>query len=177
MRIARMTVAAAATAALLGGAGAGVAAAAPDHAAATASSECQPGTLKATTNDGLDSHQHGMNHVGTYLQVKNTGDSTCTLKGYPGLALEKSGHKSAKTDVRHGDTYFAQDPGSHGVKLKPGASAYADLEWTHTGAHAVHAKHLQISPTGSNAHSVVSFDQVVDQGQLNVTAWSAKAPK
>ncbi|MEK8171627.1 DUF4232 domain-containing protein [Streptomyces sp. M19] len=115
-----------------------------------------------------------MNHAGTYLRVKNTGDETCTLSGYAGLALEGAGHTALDTDAKHGDTYFANDPGAHTITLKPGASAWADLVWTHTGASTAHAKYLQISPTGSNSHSTVAFDQEVDNGTLALTAWAAK---
>ncbi|MFH8597199.1 DUF4232 domain-containing protein [Streptomyces rimosus] len=171
MRGLRTAATVAAAVALAAGAGTGVASA----AAPAGAGECQPGTLKATTTDAGGS-QHGMNHSGTYLRVQNTGKVACAISGYPGLALEGAGHTALRTTVRHGDTYFAKDPGVHRVTLKPGQSAYADLVWTHTGANTAHAKSLQISPTGSNAHSVVPFDQEVDNGTLSVTAWSAKLP-
>ncbi|MFH8409037.1 DUF4232 domain-containing protein [Streptomyces sp. NPDC018019] len=173
MRGLRTAAAVAAAVALTAGAGAGVASAA--GAGPAGAGECQPGTLKATTTDAGGS-QAGMNHAGTYLRVQNTGGTTCAISGYPGLALEGAGHTALKTEVRHGDTYFAKDPGVHRVTLKPGRSAYADLVWTHTGADTAPAKFLQISPTGSNAHNVVPFDQEVDNGTLSVTAWSAKLP-
>ncbi|MFS8204214.1 DUF4232 domain-containing protein [Streptomyces sp. CWNU-52B] len=139
-----------------------------------ASAACQPGTLKATTTD-LDTRQAEMNHAGTYLKVTNTGDTTCAISGYAGLALETAGHGSATTRVKHGDTYFAQDPGERSVTLEAGDSAYADLVWTHTGADEVHAGYLQISPTGGNAHSTVAFEQDVDNGDLSLTAWEDTA--
>ncbi|MBF8171105.1 MULTISPECIES: DUF4232 domain-containing protein [Streptomyces] len=140
-----------------------------------AAQECQPGTLKATTAD-LDDGQHGMNHEGTYLKVTNTGDVTCAISGYAGLALEGAGHTAIATDAEHGDTYFAQDPGEHQVTLEAGDSAYADLEWTHTGADSADAHYLQISPTGSNSHSTVPFAKEVDNSALTVTAWSDTPP-
>ncbi|MFJ9408351.1 DUF4232 domain-containing protein [Streptomyces sp. NPDC101393] len=173
MRALRTAVTLAAAAALAAGAGVGVASAA--NSGASGAGECQPGTLRATTTSAGGS-QVGMNHVGVYLKVVNTGKSACTFSGYPGLALEAAGHTALKTTARHGDTYFAQDPGVHKVTLKPGGAAYADMVWTHTGASTAHAKYLQISPTGSNAHSVVAFDQDVDNGTLAVTAWSAARP-
>ncbi|MFH8347357.1 DUF4232 domain-containing protein [Streptomyces sp. NPDC018045] len=164
---------AAAVAALAAGASTGVASAADSGAAGAGA--CQPGTLKVTTTDAGGS-QAGMNHAGTYLRMENTGKSTCTVSGYPGLALEGAGHTGLRTRARHGDTYFAQDPGAHPVTLAPGKSAYADLVWTHTGANTAHAKYLQVSPTGGNGHDVLPFDQEVDNGTLSVTAWSAKLP-
>ncbi|WP_234426595.1 DUF4232 domain-containing protein [Streptomyces niger] len=172
MRGLRTVVTAAAVAVLATGGIAGAAVAAESGAGAGA---CQPGTLKVTTTDAGRS-QVGMNHAGTYLKVTNTGDETCAIKGYAGLALEGAGHTALKTKVRHGDTYFAQDPGAHTVTLKPGGVAYADLVWTHTGADAAPAKYLQVSPTGSNSHSVVPLQDDVDNGTLNLTAWSAKLP-
>ncbi|POX41878.1 hypothetical protein C3486_07660 [Streptomyces sp. Ru73] len=171
MRGLRIAGAAAAVAVLATGGIAGAAVAAEPGGAGA----CRPGTLKVTTTDAGQS-QVGMNHAGTYLKVTNTGDETCAIKGYAGLALEGAGHTALKTDVQHGDTYFAKDPGAHTVTLKPGGVAYADLVWTHTGADAVPAKYLQVSPTGSNSHSVVPLEDDVDNGTLHLTAWSAKLP-
>ncbi|AEW98845.1 DUF4232 domain-containing protein [Streptantibioticus cattleyicolor] len=154
------------------GAGAATAAVTAPHTGAAA---CQPGTLKAAV-DPSGPEQAGMNHQGTLLRLTNTGTTTCAFSGYAGLALEGAGHSAIPTTVRHGSTYFAQDPGVRQVTLRPGASAWADLVWTHVGQDTVHAKYLQISPTGSNAHSTVAFAQDLDGGRLSVTAWSASKP-
>ncbi|MBI0301175.1 DUF4232 domain-containing protein [Streptomyces sp. PRKS01-29] len=142
---------------------------------AQATSECQPGTLRATL-DSAGTSQAGMNHRGTFLRVTNTGDETCVISGYAGVALEGAGHTAIKTTARHGSTYFATDPGTHPITLAPGKSAWADLVWTTTGADTAHAKYLQISPTGSNSHSTVPFNQDLDNSTLSLTAWSAKPP-
>ncbi|MFE2184752.1 DUF4232 domain-containing protein [Streptomyces sp. NPDC059455] len=142
---------------------------------AQATSECQPGTLRGTLNDAGTS-QAEMNHRGTFLKVTNTGDETCVISGYAGVALEGAGHTAIKTTARHGSTYFATDPGTHPITLAPGKSAWADLVWTTTGAGTAHAKYLQISPTGSNSHSTVAFNQDLDNGTLSLTAWSSKPP-
>ncbi|MBL1118223.1 DUF4232 domain-containing protein [Streptomyces sp. 110] len=142
---------------------------------AQATSECQPGTLRGTLDDAGTS-QAGMNHRGTFLKVTNTGDETCVISGYAGVALEGAGHTAIKTTARHGSTYFATDPGTHPITLAPGKSAWADLVWTTTGAGTAHAKYLQISPTGSNSHSTVAFNQDLDNGTLSLTAWSTKPP-
>jgi hypothetical protein len=142
---------------------------------AGAVSPCAMGTLKATLDTGGTS-QAGMNHLGTFLRVWNTGRQACSLSGYAGLALEGTGHTAIKTTAKHGSTYFATDPGTHPVILKPGGSAWADLVWSHTGASMAHAKYLQISPTGSNSHSTVAFDQSVDNSTLSLTAWAPKPP-
>ncbi|MFI7309404.1 DUF4232 domain-containing protein [Streptomyces hygroscopicus] len=142
---------------------------------AQATAECQPGTLKAKL-DSAGTSQAEMNHRGTFLRVTNTGQETCVISGYAGVALEGAGHTAIKTTARHGDTYFATDPGVHPITLGPGKSAWADLVWTTTGASTAHAKYLQISPTGSNSHSTVAFDQDLDNGTLSLTAWSSKPP-
>ncbi|MBP2065386.1 DUF4232 domain-containing protein [Streptomyces iranensis] len=142
---------------------------------AQATSECQPGTLRGTL-DSAGTSQAEMNHRGTFLKVTNTGDETCVISGYAGVALEGAGHTAIKTTARHGSTYFATDPGTHPIALAPGKSAWADLVWTTTGAGTAHAKYLQISPTGSNSHSTVAFNQDLDNGTLSFTAWSAKPP-
>ncbi|WP_240529194.1 DUF4232 domain-containing protein [Streptomyces antioxidans] len=142
---------------------------------AQATSECQPGTLKGTL-DSAGTSQAEMNHRGTFLKVTNTGDETCVISGYAGLALEGAGHTAIKTTTRHGSTYFATDPGTHPITLAPGKSAWADLVWTTTGADTAHAKYLQISPTGSNSHSTVTFSKDLDNGTLSLTAWSPEPP-
>ncbi|MEU0472271.1 DUF4232 domain-containing protein [Streptomyces olivaceus] len=81
------------------------------------------------------------------------------LSGCAGLASEGSGHTALPTQTGHGDTYFAADPGRHDVTLQAGDPAYANLVWTHTGAETAAAHHLQMSPTGGNAHSTVAFEQ------------------
>ncbi|MGW7575940.1 DUF4232 domain-containing protein [Streptomyces sp. NPDC054765] len=162
--------------ALAAGAGAGIASAAGAAGAGPAAvGSCGPGSLTVTTTNA-GSSQAGMSHSGTYLKVTNAGKDTCAINGYPGLALEGAGHTSLKTTAHHGDTYFAKDPGAHQVTLKPGKSAFADLVWTNTGVSTAHAKYLQVSPTGSNSHGVVAFDNAVDGGALSVTAWSAQLP-
>ncbi|MEV5593708.1 DUF4232 domain-containing protein [Streptomyces sp. NPDC052496] len=173
MRGLRTAAAVAAAAALATGVSTGAASAA--GAGPAGAGACQPGTLKVSTTDAGGS-QAGMNHAGTYLRMENVGKSTCTISGYPGLALEGAGHTAIKTQARHGDTYFAKDPGVHPVTLAPGKSAYADLVWTHTGANTAYAKYVQVSPRGGNGHNVLPFDQEVDNGTLSVTAWSAKLP-
>ncbi|MFE1174043.1 DUF4232 domain-containing protein [Streptomyces sp. NPDC058773] len=178
MRALRTAATVAAAVVLAAGASAGMASAAGAPGATgagAAAAACAPGTLKVTTTDA-GSSQAGMNHQGTYLRVTNTGGSTCAISGYPGLALEGAGHTALKTRAQHGDTYFAKDPGVQQVTLKPGKSAYADLVWSHAGPSSAQAKYLQVSPTGGNAHGVVAFDNAVDGGKLEVTAWSATPP-
>ncbi|MEV0265019.1 DUF4232 domain-containing protein [Streptomyces sp. NPDC050617] len=174
-RMTTVATAAAAAALLAGGIAAGTAnAAAPT---ATATPTCAVSGLRITLDDNGDGgSQHGMNHEGTYLRFKNTTGTTCALRGYPGLGLEKAGHAKAATDVKWGSTYFAQDPGKKTVYLKSGASAWADLVWTHTGANAVHAKYLEVTPPAATTHRTLAFDKIVDNGTLNVTSLSATPP-
>ncbi|MCX4827943.1 DUF4232 domain-containing protein [Streptomyces sp. NBC_00006] len=175
MVISRATIAVTAAVAFAA-AGTGTALASDATSSATrATQECQPGTLKATTTQ-LGTEQAGMNHAGTFLKLTNTGNVTCVISGYAGLALEGSGHTALTTQTEHSDTYFAADPGRHDVTLQAGDSAYADLVWTHTGADTAAARYLQISPTGGNSHSTVAFKQDVDNGDLSVTAWSDAPP-
>lgn len=174
MRRLLMAATAAAATALIGGLTQAAAASDTGGYGAGTTSECQPGTLRAALDDaGLS--QAGMNHAGTFLKVTNTGDETCSFSGYAGLALETETHAAVSTTTRHGDTYFAADPGTHTVTLAAGDSAWADLVWTHAGDMR-HTGYLQISPTGSNSHSTVRFRQLVDDGTLSVTAWDAERP-
>ncbi|MEU6084664.1 DUF4232 domain-containing protein [Streptomyces sp. NPDC047108] len=162
----------AATAAVAGGLAFGVPQA---TASGAATPTCREAGLEVTLDD-LGTPQAGMNHSGTYLRMKNTTDRTCAVRGYPGLGLEKAGHEQAPTDTDRGSTYFAQDPGRKTVYLQPGDSAWADLEWTHTGANDVKAKSLRVTPPAATTQARVPLDEKVDNGRLAVTALSDTPP-
>ncbi|MEU7314808.1 DUF4232 domain-containing protein [Streptomyces sp. NPDC007083] len=115
----------------------------------------------------------GMNHEGVVLELKNTSGHTCNLRGYPGLGLEDSGHRTLSSTVHWGDTWYAKDPGKKTITLKDDASVAAVISWTHanTGtSDARDAAYLQVTPPANTTHKTLKFPSWVDNGRLEVTA-------
>lgn len=139
---------------------------------------CTLSTLRITLDNGgvAPGDRNGMNHAGTYLRLRNIGSSTCVLRGYPGLGLEAAGHRVARTDTRWGSTAYTQDPGRASIVVEPGDSAWSDMSWTHSDSNAVDASYLEITPPASTVHATLNFQQVVDNGTLNVTALADSPP-
>jgi hypothetical protein len=69
------------------------------------------------------------NRDGT-LVVRNRSDSSCTVRGYPGLRLMDAHRKRQPTRVELGPTYFQPDRGPKVVVLIPNARAVADVAWS-----------------------------------------------
>ena len=117
-----------------------------------------------------ESASEGQNDVGTMLDLTNSSRHACALDGYPGLGLLDSRHRVLRTVTHQGDTFWTNDTGRRIVGLAPGQTAYAGLAWTHTGDNAVSASYLEVTPPNSTTHLTISFRQLVDGGDLDVTA-------
>lgn len=169
-RISRAVLAGAAVAGL-GLAGTAVAQAAPASAtSAKATPTCSASALKATFGQKLAG---GMNHQGVVINLRNLSGRTCALRGYPGLGLENSAHKTLASHTHWGDTWYAASPAKKTLILKDGESAEAVISWSHanTGTSgAVHASYLQVTPPAATQHKTLAFPQWVDNGDLKVTA-------
>jgi hypothetical protein len=155
------------------GPGAGAFASAP---AAAATPTCTASGLSASLHHGLAG---GMNHQGVELRLKNTSGHTCALRGYPGLGLENARHKTLKSTTTWGSTWYADNPGTSTIALKPGQSAQAVIAWTHADegtSGARHAAYLQVTPPASTTHKTVKFTAWVDNGKLSVTALARSVP-
>ncbi|MGP3973565.1 DUF4232 domain-containing protein [Streptomyces sp. 8N114] len=164
-----------AAAAGLGLAGAGAAQALGSQATATVPT-CRTSGLTASFGEKLGG---GMNHEGVILKLKNTSGHTCNLRGYPGLGLEDSGHRTLGSTVHWGDTYYAQDPGKKTLTLKNNQSAEAVIAWTHANAgspEARHAGYLQVTPPANTTHKTLKLPTWVDHGRLEVTALARNVP-
>ncbi|MDO0924288.1 DUF4232 domain-containing protein [Streptomyces sp. TG1A-8] len=160
---------AATTVAALGVAGAGAAQAA-GAATATATPTCSVSGLSASFGESLAG---GMNHQGVVVKLRNTSARTCLLRGYPGLGLEDSAHRTLHSTTHWGDTWYTRSPAKSTLTLRKGQSAEAVISWTHanTGTpDAVHAAYLQITPPAATGHKTLGFPQWVDSGDLRVTA-------
>lgn len=150
----------------LGLTGAGAAQAAGNATAPT----CTTGGLTASFGKKLGG---GMNHQGVVLKLKNTSGHTCLLRGYPGLGLEDSGHRTLTSTTQWGSTYYAKDPGKKTLTLRNGESAEAVITWTHANAGTPDAKqatYLQVTPPANTKHKTLKFPNWVDNGRLQVTA-------
>ncbi|MFE9388813.1 DUF4232 domain-containing protein [Streptomyces sp. NPDC006784] len=163
-----------AAAAGLGLAGAGAAQALGNQAlggeAASSVPTCNTSGLTASFGQKLGG---GMNHEGVVLKLKNTSGHTCNLRGYPGLGLEDSGHRTLSSSVHWGDSWYAKDPGKKTITLKDDASVAAVISWTHanTGtSDARDAAYLQVTPPANTTHKTLKFPSWVDNGRLEVTA-------
>ncbi|MFG2307385.1 DUF4232 domain-containing protein [Streptomyces sp. NPDC048566] len=162
---------AATVAAALGLTGAGVANAAGGGArTGTATPTCAAAALKATFGEKLAG---GMNHEGVVVRLRNLSGTTCALRGFPGLGLEDSAHRTLTSHTHWGDTWYAANPGKRTLVLEDGESAEAVVAWTHANAgtdDAVHASYLEITPPASTRHKTLAFPEWVDHGDLSVTA-------
>ncbi|MFD8425510.1 DUF4232 domain-containing protein [Streptomyces sp. NPDC059466] len=166
-RISRVVLAGAAVAGL-GLAGTAAAQAAPGSVA-KATPTCSAAALKATFGKELAG---GMNHQGVVINLRNLSGRTCALRGFPGLGLENSAHKTLASHTTWGDTWYAASPAKKTLALKDGESAEAVISWSHanTGtAGAVHASYLEVTPPASTQHKTLAFPQWVDNGELKVT--------
>ncbi|MFF0188415.1 DUF4232 domain-containing protein [Streptomyces sp. NPDC005244] len=168
----RRTALAVAAAAALGLTGAGVAQAASAGGAGAAKSTptCAVSALKATFGEKLAG---GMNHQGVVVKLRNLSGTACALRGFPGLGLENSAHKTLSSHTHWGDTWYAGNPGTKTLTLRDGESAEAVVSWTHanTGTpQAIHAAYLEITPPAATRHKTLAFPEWVDNGNLSVTA-------
>ena len=112
-------------------------------------------------------------HAGVTLQLTNSSRHACALDGYPGLRLLNSRRQVLHTVTHWGSTWYADDPGRKLVDLAPGQVAQTGLGWTHTGSGAVSVSYLEVTPPDSTTHLTISFRQLVDGGNLDVTALAA----
>ena len=128
---------------------------------------CTTSDLRVSLNGSASG---GQNDVGTTLDLTNRSRHACALDGYPGLGLLDSRHQVLRTVTHRGDTFWTNDTGRKLVHLAPGQTAYAALAWAHAGRSAVRASYLEVTPPDSTTHLTISFRQLVDGGDLDVTA-------
>ena len=88
---------------------------------------CSGGDLKLSVEGG----DAGMGNRVTVLALQNTGARTCSLIGYPTVALTDAGGRVLETikAVQEPGNYFAKGTAPSPVSLKPQAKAFFDLAW------------------------------------------------
>ncbi|WP_223766450.1 DUF4232 domain-containing protein [Streptomyces huiliensis] len=141
--------------------------------AASATPTCGTSDLRISFAERLGG---GMNHAGGTLEFKNTGKRTCALRGYPGLGLADSARKALSSRAVWGSTWYADDPGNKLIYLKPGQAAQANVAWTHSGTDARKSTYLLVTPPAARTHQAVPLGDLVDKGELHVTALAHKVP-
>jgi hypothetical protein len=98
----------------------------PSSARATTAASGPPGCLPSQLSAGLHGLVAGVGNRGFILTLTNTGYSSCSLYGYPGLGLENASHRVLPSHTHWGSSYFfAHDPGRHLIVLSPGETASA----------------------------------------------------
>jgi hypothetical protein len=141
------------------------------HSAASVTPQCRPSHLSA----GLHGSQVGLGNRGFILTLTNTGGSSCTVDGYPGLGLEDGTHHVLPSHTHWGSTYFDTDPGPAAIVLSPGETASADLAYgagNGTPSDSV-ATYLQVTPPNATSYLTVPIPSApvrINDGNLFVTA-------
>lgn len=139
------------------------------HSAAGQSGE--PGTSSCTGSAikvTVKSAGAAMNHGGDVLIFTNDGGSTCTLQGYPGVAVVK-GSVTLLNATRTLTGYMSNGPGAGSpalVTLAPGKSASAIVEWEGNAGEACYADGtgtLEVTPP--NTRSTSAFGSLTLGGQ------------
>jgi hypothetical protein len=181
-RRARLTALAAVTALAAGG---GTLALASTAGAATAAAGARvPRCLEANLVTGLYGYEtspYESGQGGFILTLTNSGGTSCSLYGYPGLGLEDAQHHVVHSRTHWGSTYFAHDPGRHRIVLSPGETASASIGFVYTSNsnQAAHATYLEVTPPNAYNHAVIEIPHGVGQTSkrdLYVTAMARHTP-
>lgn len=144
---------------------------------ASAVPRCVPQHLSA----GLHGLQAGLGNRGLILTLTNTGTTSCSLNGYPGLGLENASHHVLRSHTTWGSTYFDRDPGRSVIVLSPGETASADVAYAAgagTSADSV-ATYLEVTPPNAFLHLRVRIPNApvrIYRGRLSATAMARHTP-
>jgi hypothetical protein len=180
----RMTLIAFTGAVLLATAG-GAAAASQGTAAAPARTTAVLSTVpRCYTQNlaaGLHGFQAGLGNRGFILTLTNTGSTSCSLSGYPGLGLQSARHSALPSHTFRGSTYFDPDPGRSLIVLSPGETVSADVAYAADGmaADSVSATYLEVTPPNAYLHLTVRIPgapTAIYHGNLYVTAVARHTP-
>jgi hypothetical protein len=130
---------------------------------------------------GLHGFQAGLGNRGFILTLTNTGSTSCSLSGYPGLGLQNARHRALPSHTFRGSTYFDPDPGRSLIVLSPGETVSADVAYAADGmaADSVTATYLEVTPPNAHLHLTVRIPgapAVIYHGNLHVTALARHTP-
>jgi Protein of unknown function (DUF4232) len=148
----------------------GIPAAGTAPAIAAGPARCETGQLTAAFT-GLSS---GMLTKDVTLVLTNHSEQTCYVYGYEGLGFVDSGGHALPTDLARLSYRHAN------VTLRPGASAYASLQWsvmTSTSRSFASPSAVEITPPDEYTHLIQRWTSgPVPGGAVNTTPFSAARP-
>jgi hypothetical protein len=133
--------------------------------------------LTGNLSAGLHGSQALVANRGFILTLTNTGNSACSLDGYPGLGIEDATHHVLPSSTHWGSTYFDSDPGPSLIVLSPGETASADFAFA-TGSGS-QATYLEVTPPNAFQHLTVHIPGgpvQVASGRLFATAMARHTP-
>jgi len=140
-----------------------------------ATTDCPDGALVLDASGGGAATGHREHD----LQIRNTAGVSCTITGYPGVALTGAQGRLTAATVRPGSSFMVQDPGPMPVTLAPGRTAVASIGWDAgaepddpTTSRGVALAIAQGSPTLISPADALD---IVDGTTVTVTAWHAGA--
>ncbi len=133
---------------------------------------CDQRQLTAGTSAYQAQNRADTGQRGITITLTNTGSTSCSLHGYPGLGLEGTAHHVLPSHTHWGPTYFAHDPGPRLIVLSPGQTASANVALSPAGQHPLLAAYLQVTPPNDYRHATImlSYGTGITSGNLHVTA-------
>lgn len=107
------------------------------------------------------------------LTVRNTGKTSCVVKGYPDVAFADVQGNNVRVRYEHGRWDGVSDDKPRPVRLKPGESARAELRWHgDAGAYDREVNTILAAPwAGSRRSAVVDRFDVKNGSLMRVSAW------
>jgi Domain of unknown function (DUF4232) len=131
-----------------------------------------PRCLEKNLATSVIGYQVGGGQYGITLKLANTGTTSCSLYGYPGLGLEDGSHRVMPSQTHWGETYFAHDPGPSLIILSPGQSATASVAFAGGWPHQGWADFLEVTPPNEYDHAVLplSYGTGGAGGDVHATA-------
>jgi hypothetical protein len=133
---------------------------------------CDQRQLTAGTSAYQTQNRAGTGQRGITITLTNTGSTSCSLHGYPGLGLEGTARQVLPSHTHWGPTYFARDPGPRLIVLSPGQAASANVSLSPAGQHPLTAIYLQVTPPNDYRHATIMlfYSTGNTSGDLHVTA-------
>jgi hypothetical protein len=133
---------------------------------------------------GFHGFQLQAGNRGFLLTLTNTGGTSCSLYGYPGLQLANGRQQPLPTKTLWGSTYFDRNPGRSLIVLSPGETASADVSYgiNGTAANSVFATYLEVTPPNCYFHFTLRLPPpnqppaFVYLGRVQVTAMARHTP-
>jgi Protein of unknown function (DUF4232) len=112
-----------------------------------------------------------------FLAVENSSGLTCTIAGYPIVALYDSAGRVIPVTLEHG-SFGAQtirDPGTQTIGLAPNTAAYFGMRWFNTGGNCATSVRSEVILPGDTASRSLAMTLIecpvgLNPGPLAVTA-------